>query len=423
MALGLIVFLKTYFVFVVVVMLLYAVRHAVFSYSRMFDRQRIYYSDVYDSEMPFVSVLIPMHNEEKVLEGLIKSLVDTDYDKDRLEIIMINDHSTDSTAEMLETCHHQYPFINVMHRDDGIAGKPAALNDALEIAVGEVIIIFDADYRPSRKMLSRLAIAFSNPEIGAVMGRVIPHNRTNLLTHLLSMERSGGYQADQQARYNRKLIPQYGGTVGGFRKSIVQETGGFNVNILAEDTELTFRLYMMGYKVIYANDAECYEESPETWRARGKQVRRWSRGHNATMYRYLFKLPFSKYLTFIEKVDGIFLLLIYLVPFLLILGIVDSLILFFAQEMNVVAGWWVLLFVGAYNSFGNFAPFYEIATGLMMDGNYKDIKKLPLMAFTFYFYLWNISLGFFDSLIDLILFRKVKWDKTERFTVKKATEG
>jgi cellulose synthase/poly-beta-1,6-N-acetylglucosamine synthase-like glycosyltransferase len=380
----------------------------------MFDRQRIYYNDVYDSELPFVSVLIPMHNEERVLEGLIESLVDSDYDKNRLEIIAINDHSSDSTGELLEAASHKYPYIRVMQRDTGIAGKPAALNDALDKAKGEIIIIFDADYRPSRKMLSRLAIAFTNPEIGAVMGRVIPRNRTNLLTQLLSMERSGGYQVDQQARYNKKLIPQYGGTVGGFRKSIVKDTGGFNVRILAEDTELTFRLYMMGYKVIYANDAECYEESPETWRARGRQVRRWSRGHNATMFWYMFKLPFSKHMTLNEKIDGIFLLLVYAIPPILILGIIDSLILFFAQEMNIIAGWWVLLFIGAYNSFGNFAPFYEIATGLMMDGNYRDIKKLPLMAFMFYFYLWNISLGFLDSLVDLVLFRKVKWDKTER---------
>lgn len=415
MALGLITFLKGYFVAIVLLMLLYALRHAIFSFSRMFGRQRIYYGDIYDSEMPFISVLVPLHNEESVLETLVKDLLDSDYDKARMEIILINDHSTDSTQDLVDRLVAEHPQLKKLHRYEGLAGKPAALNDALEIANGDVIIVFDADYRPSKNILNRLAIAFADPEIGAVMGRVIPHNHNSVLTHLLAMERSGGYQAGQQARYNLKLLPQYGGTVGGFRKSIVQETGGFNTKVLAEDTELTFRLYLMGYKVAYANDAECYEESPETWAARGRQVRRWSRGHNATMFRYLFKIPLAKHLSLREKVDGFFLLLVYAVPFFFLLAIADSLVLFFAQEMAIVSGWWVLLFAGVYNSFGNFAPFYEIGTGLMMDGNYRDIKKLPLMVFSFYFYLWSISLGFFESILDLFTMRQVKWAKTERF--------
>lgn len=401
-------------------MTLYAIRHAIFSFNRMFGRQRIYYNDVYDSELPIISVLVPMHNEEKVLHYALDALLECDYDWDKLEIIPINDNSTDSTPEILDEYHKKYPFIRPLHRDSDVRGKPAGLNDAMEIAKGEIIIIFDADYRPSKKMLHRLAIAFSNPEIGAVMGRVVPYNPdTNLLTKLLNIERSGGYQADQQARYNLKLMPQYGGTVGGFRKKLIQETGGFNIRVLAEDTEITYRLFTRGYKVIYANDAECYEESPETWKVRGRQVRRWSRGHNNAMIRYFFPVLFSKHMSIREKVDGIFLLFIYMIPFILLLAIIDSVILFFLGEMNIFIGWWALLFVTAYNSYGNFAPFYEIATALMMDGRPKDLLMLPLMTFSFYFYLWNISLGFIDAILDLITLRTVSWAKTERFTEKK----
>lgn len=420
MALGIIVILKIYLIATVIIMLLYAIRHAIFSYNRMFGRQRIYYNDIYDSDLPFISVLIPMHNEEKVLHHALDALLQCDYDKDKLEIIPINDSSTDSTSELLDEYHKKSPIIRPLHRCSDLKGKPAALNDAMNIAKGEIIIVFDADYRPSKKMLQRLAIAFANPEIGAVMGRVIPYNsNTNLLTKLLSIERSGGYQVDQQARYNLKLMPQYGGTVGGFRKEIVQETGGFNIHVLAEDTELTYRLFTMGYKVIYANDAECYEESPETWKARGIQIRRWSRGHNNAMIRYFFPVLFSKYMRFWEKVDGIFVLMIYMIPFILLLALIDSVILFFLGEMNIFVGWWALLFVTAYNSYGNFAPFYEIATGLMMDGISKDILILPLMMFSFYFYLWNISLGFIDAIVDLLTSRRVRWAKTERFTMER----
>lgn len=423
MAMGIIKVLKIYFVFTIAVMMLYAIRHAIFSYNRMFGRQRIYYNDVYDSELPFISVLIPMHNEEKVLHYVLDSLLECDYDREKIEIIPINDNSTDSTPELLDEYHEKYPFIRPLHRDSDVRGKPAGLNDAMEIAKGEVVIIFDADYRPSKKMLSRLAIAFSNPEVGAVMGRVVPYNPdTNLLTKLLNIERSGGYQVDQQARYNLKLMPQYGGTVGGFRKKLVQETGGFDTRVLAEDTELTYRLFTRGYKVIYANDAECYEESPETWKVRGRQVRRWSRGHNTAMIRYFFPVLFSKHMSIREKVDGIFLLFIYMIPFILLLAIIDSVILFFLGEMNIFVSWWALLFVTAYNSYGNFAPFYEIATALMIDGRRNDLLMLPLMTFSFYFYLWNISLGFIDAIIDLLTFRTVSWAKTERFTEKKGTE-
>ena len=133
------------------------------------------------------------------------------------------------------------------------------------------------------------------------------------------------------------------------------------------------------------------------------------------MFRYLFKTLVTPHMSLREKFDGIMLLLVYAVPFLLALALVDSLALFFFGEMNIFAGWWAVFFVGAYNSYGNFAPFYEIATALMIDGIRGDIRLLPLLTFNFYFYMWNISLGFLDSIADLLTHRRVTWAKTERF--------
>ena len=90
-----IVILKGYFIFTVIIMLVYAVRHLLFAYNRMFARQKMYYNDIYSSRMPKVSVLIPMHNEEQVLQYVLEALLQCDYDRDRLEIIPINDNSTD----------------------------------------------------------------------------------------------------------------------------------------------------------------------------------------------------------------------------------------------------------------------------------------------------------------------------------------
>ncbi len=193
------------------------------------------------------------------------------------------------------------------------------------------------------------------------------------------------------------------------------ELGAFNPLILAEDTELTYKLYTNGWKVIYANSAECYEEAPETLQVRGKQIRRWARGHNQVLFRNFFRTITTSAMTVREKIDGILLLFVYAVPFLLALGQVVSIILFFLGEMDVFAGYWVIFFIGVYSSFGNFAPFFQIGTALIIDGIRGEAYLLPLLMFNFYFYMWNISLGFLDAVADLITHRRVKWVKTIRF--------
>jgi cellulose synthase/poly-beta-1,6-N-acetylglucosamine synthase-like glycosyltransferase len=415
---GILIFtLKAYMIFLMLVLLFYIIRHYLFTLNRAFGKQRLYYQDLLDEDLPTASVLVPMHNEEKVASHILNLLIASDYSKEKLEIIPINDHSTDKTKEILEEYAQKYPFIKPLHRyGDLPRGKQNGLNDALKIAKGEVIIVYDADYLPPKEQIKTLAIAFKDPGIGAVMGRVVPVNAgKNLLTRLLDIERSGGYQVDQQARYNLNLIPQYGGTVGGFRKDLVMRLGGFNTKILAEDTELTYKIYLNGYKVAYANSAECYEEAPEDWNVRSRQLRRWSRGHNQVMFKYFIRTVLSKKLNLWQKIDGLLLLAIYIQPFLIFLGLIDSLLLFFLGEMEITSSYIFLLFIFALNSFGNFATFFEIGTALMLDGAREKVFLLPLMFFAFIFNIIYTSLGFVDALIDLITKRTAIWQKTERF--------
>ncbi len=409
--------LKLYIVLVVLVMAVYAARHYRFTLNRMLGRQRLFTQDILDSDLPRVSVLVPMHNEERVARQCLDALLRCDYPAVRLEIIPIDDHSTDGTAAILDAMAAAEPRIRPLHRrGEGERGKPVALNDALRVATGDIVLVFDADYVPSRGMLRDLAICFQDPEVGAVMGRVVPYNtKSNLLTRLLDLERSGGYQVDQQARHNLRLIPQYGGTVGGFRRDQVLELGGFDPRTLAEDTDLTFRLYLRGWKVAYANRVECFEEVPEIWEVRSRQIHRWSRGHNAVMFRYLGRLLRSRYLSRGEKLDGALLLGIYTVPVFLFLGIIDSVVLFFLGEMQIVSSMLVFLFVAAYNCFGNFAPFYEIGTAALLDGVTHRIRLLPFLTFYFLLNIWTMSRGFFAAIGDLVLRRRAEWSKTERF--------
>jgi cellulose synthase/poly-beta-1,6-N-acetylglucosamine synthase-like glycosyltransferase len=110
----------------------------------------------------------------------------------------------------------------------------------------------------------------------------------NLITRLIALERIGGYRVDQEARDILGLIPQFGGTVGGFRRSIMQNIGGFDEKMLTEDTDLTFHIALLGYKIRYVGEAECYEEAVATWRAYWKQRNRWARGHIQACFFFLY---------------------------------------------------------------------------------------------------------------------------------------
>ncbi len=182
----------------------------------------------------------------------------------------VSDRSSDRTREIIDDFVQQYPGrVTPFHRTSGKPGKAAALKDASEAVASDIIIVFDADYLPPVNLLKQLVAPFFDPEVGATMGRVVrPDLGSNLLTRLLDLERSGGYQVDQQARMNLSLVPQYGGTVGGVRMRALRSVGGWHDDVLAEDTDMTYRLLLANWKTVYQNWSECYEEVPETWPVR-----------------------------------------------------------------------------------------------------------------------------------------------------------
>ena len=148
--------LQGYFVFAVLLMVVYSIRHFRFTYNRLFSKQRVSYRDMYDSDLPRVTVMIPMHNEEAVVANVMESLLQCDYDMDKFEIIAIDDHSDDNTPQIVDSYHEQYPFIKVIHRTgEGERGKPVGLNDALKIATGEVIVSSEAAWNQDGAVFAR----------------------------------------------------------------------------------------------------------------------------------------------------------------------------------------------------------------------------------------------------------------------------
>ena len=411
-----VILLSAWLIFVIAAMCLCTLRHVAFTCSRLLRRQRPSFGDAYDEELPSVTVLMPMHNEAKVAAYALDAVLASDYPAQRLEIIPIDDHSDDATAEILASYAARDPRVRPIAVLNGNRrGKANALNAALPHATSEIVLVFDADYTPGKGLIRRLAMAFADPQVGAVMGRVVPRNTNrSLVTRLLSMERAGGYQVDQQARYNMNLMPQYGGTVGGFRRRVLAEIGGFDPLGLAEDTELTVNLYERGWKIAYDNRAECYEEVPETWAARFTQLRRWSRGHNRVLFGHLVRVLFAGKLTLWQRADAAFLLLSYLIPPLIVSGWIAEFMLFAMGRMPAAAGIAIAVAVVLYNAFGNFAPAYEVAVAEMLDGHSARLRLLPLLLFAFPFNAWTITTGFIDTIGDTLKSRATEWEKTAR---------
>lgn len=404
--------------FIVLVIMVYGVRHVMFTLNRLFGAQRRPYIDIDTGNWPTVTVFVPCHNEEAVIADSLTALLQADYPSEKVTIVPLNDRSVDRTREIVDQFAAREPErIKPFHRVDGKPGKAAALKEATLDVTSEIILVFDADYLPAQGLMRQLVAPFFDPEVGAVMGRVVPQNAgTNLLTRLLDLERSGGYQVDQQARMNMNLVPQYGGTVGGVRRSALLDVGGWHDDVLAEDTDLTYRLLINGWKTIYQNRSECYEEVPESWSVRVRQIMRWAKGHNQALSRHYLKVLTMSGIGVFEKIDGLALLWVYAIAPLLVLGWLIALILFYFHPAPLINGTLVLFSLVTFSSLGNFSAFFEIAAATYLDGNRGRIKLLPLTSLGFLVSIFSIS----RSTVDQVFFDKLRrrefyWDKTVRY--------
>lgn len=396
----------------------YGVRHYRFTLNRLFGAQRHPYVDIDAACWPTLTVLVAAHNEEAVIAGSLRCLLAADYPPEKLTIMPVNDRSTDGTRAIIDALAQLNPGrIAPFHRAAGKPGKAAALKEATAHVSSEIIVVFDADYLPSRGLLKQLVAPFFDPEVGATMGRVVPLNvGTNLLTRLLDLERAGGYQVDQQARMNLGLVPQYGGTVGGVRVRALESVGGWHDDVLAEDTDLTYRLLIGQWKTVYQNRSECYEEVPESWGVRIRQIMRWTKGHNQALWRHGARLLFARGLTRSEKIDGLALLGIYAVGPLLILGWLLALALFYSSGMPLAGGALYLFALVSYGALGNFAAFFELAAATLVDRSAGKARLLPLNFFGFLVSLFAISQAMLNQMVAALLPRReLRWDKTRRY--------
>jgi cellulose synthase/poly-beta-1,6-N-acetylglucosamine synthase-like glycosyltransferase len=368
------------------------------------------------SYQPKVSILIPARNEEKVIERILHRMTELTYPKDKMTVLVIDDASIDNTGKIAAKYSEMYSYIKVIHRsrEEGGRGKASALNAGFKLSAGEIIVCFDADYFPQKDILEKLTSEFVNPNVGIVQGRITVLNEPkNTVTRLVALERIGGYRVDQLARDSLGLITQFGGTVGGIRRDLLEALGGWDESILAEDTDLTFRVLLEGYKVRYVEHAECYEEAVENWRAYWRQRYRWAVGHMQCAFKHMLNVLKSNRLKLREKVDGLLLLNIYFLPVLALFSLVIGVTLFSLKSSQFSSSLWTVLPITFYSFVGNFAPFFEVGIGAYLDGRTRTQWLIPLMIFMFFYNILICTKAFIDLLASRILKRNsYSWAKT-----------
>ena len=411
--------LEASFLILTFLMAAYLIRHYVFTLAVLnhtSKRKKAAVSTRNRSYQPQVSILIPAYNEERVIGRILQGMTKLTYPKDKMQVIVVDDGSTDNTGQEAAAYAKPHNYIEVIRRNqkEGGKGKAPALNAGLKHAEGEIIFCFDADYYPQGDIIEKLVAEFTDSNVGAVQGRVTVLNEPqNLVTRLVALERIGGYRIDQQARDSLGLITQFGGTVGGFRRGLLESLDGWDESILAEDTDLTFRVYVAGYKIRYVNDAECYEEAVENWRDYWRQRYRWAKGHMQCFFKHSLKVLKSSNLRLREKIDGLLLLSVYFMPVLVLFSWIIGVPLFLLRPPQWFDMIWAFIPLSLYSFVGNFAPFFEVGVGAYLDGRTRAYWLIPVLIFTFLYNILICTKALADLFASKILRRNCNhWDKT-----------
>jgi cellulose synthase/poly-beta-1,6-N-acetylglucosamine synthase-like glycosyltransferase/peptidoglycan/xylan/chitin deacetylase (PgdA/CDA1 family)/spore germination protein YaaH len=223
---------------------------------------------------PFVSVIVPAYNEELVIEGTIRSLLNSDYEN--FEVIVVDDGSVDRTSEVVREHFGDSPLVSLFTEPNG--GKAAALNLGLRYAKGEVIVALDADTQFPADTIRALARRFVDPQIGAMAGNAKVGNRINIVTRWQALEYITSQNMDRRAFASLNCITVVPGAVGAWRRELIERCGGFSSDTLAEDQDLTLRIRKLGYKIGYEETAVGWTEAPDRLGMLARQRFRWAYG-------------------------------------------------------------------------------------------------------------------------------------------------
>jgi cellulose synthase/poly-beta-1,6-N-acetylglucosamine synthase-like glycosyltransferase len=240
-----------------------------------------------EGQLPFVTIQLPTYNEQFVVERIIDACCRIEYPRDRFEIQVLDD-STDETADVARSLVERYAAgyadlapqpIAYIHRTNRHGYKAGALDNGLRTARGQLVAIFDSDFVPPPQWLMQVVHQFASPEVGMVQTRWTHLNRDySFLTQVEAILLDGHFVLEHGGRARAGVFFNFNGTAGMWRRQAIDDAGGWQHDTLTEDTDLSYRAQMFGWRFRYLQDVECPAELPIEMTAFKTQQARWAKG-------------------------------------------------------------------------------------------------------------------------------------------------
>jgi cellulose synthase/poly-beta-1,6-N-acetylglucosamine synthase-like glycosyltransferase len=295
--------------------------------------------------LPRVTIQLPIFNEQFVIDRLIDSVCRIDYPRDLLEIQVLDD-STDETQQVAQLIVDRYRALGYpivyLHRTNRHGFKAGALDEGLKTASGEFIAIFDADFVPPQDWLMRVIHHFAEANIGMVQTRWTHLNRDySFLTQVEAILLDGHFVLEHGARARSHVFFNFNGTAGMWRRSAIDQAGGWQHDTLTEDTDLSYRAQIVGWKFKYLQDVECPAELPIEMTAFKTQQQRWAKGLIQTSKKILPRV-FRSSVPLRTKIEAWYHLTANIsYPLMVVL----SVLLMPAMIIRFYQGWWEMLYI------------------------------------------------------------------------------
>jgi len=302
--------LMTVYIGLLLVIAFYGLHRYVLVYLYIKYRNKAYQPKGKFEDLPRVTIQLPMFNEDVVAERIIRATCQIDYPLDKLEIQVLDD-STDHSADIARAACEQwaakgYP-IKYIHRTNRVGYKAGALADALPQASGEFIAIFDADFVPPRDILHNCVQFFTDDKIGMVQVRWDHLNRdASLLTNCQAIFLDGHFVIEHTARNRSGRFMHFNGTAGVWRRTTIDDAGGWEHDTLTEDLDLSYRAQLKGWQFVYLPQVCAPAELPPEMISFKQQAHRWTKGSMQTAIKLLYRVLKSKHLSYRIKLEAFF---------------------------------------------------------------------------------------------------------------------